>query len=149
MYQLVNILTTESEQSLCEFRRPKIHHSTSPFATMLNPASYQHAHQMAPYSHQLHDPTDYAGAQQQYLLSQFSVVRPAQDQVGAQLRSLHEQTQPPCPRMDHYAYSMSQPSYSTVDMRFFRQQFSMGYGVPSNYAALGKIKRSRMSGVLR
>jgi hypothetical protein len=116
---------------------------------MLNPASFQHTRQMALYGHQLHDPTYSARAQQQYYLSQLPMPQAAQYQVGIRLRSLHEQIQPPCARIDHRAYSMNQSSFSIVDVRSSLQQFPMGYDAPSSYADPGKIRRSRVARILR
>jgi hypothetical protein len=151
MYRSVNILATatESEQSPCNFRRPKLYHSTSPFAIMLNPASYQHGHQMAPHSHQLHDPVYSTRAQQQYYLPQFYVSQAAQYQVGARLRSLHEQTEPPRTLADHHAYSLSRPGLSLVNIKSSSQQFPMGYYASGSYANLGKIRRSLIAWVHR
>jgi hypothetical protein len=149
VYRSSNILTTESDQSPCRSRRPRSHLNTFRFATMLNPASLQHARQMAPYGHQLHDPIYSARAQQQYYLSQLSMPQAARYQVGIRLRSLHEQIELTCARMDHRADSMNQPSLSIVDMRYSLQQFPMGYDAPSSYADPGKIKRSRVARILR
>jgi hypothetical protein len=149
MYQSLNILTTGSDQSPYRSRRPRSNLNTFRFATMLNTSSFQHARQMALYGHQLHDPIYSARAQQQYYSSQLSMPQPAQYQVDIRLRSLHEQIEPPCARMDHRAYSMNQPSFSIVDMRSSLQQFPMGYDAPSSYADPGKIRRSRVARILR
>lgn len=149
MYRSVNILTNESGQFPRNFRRPKFHHGTPPSATMLNPASYQHVHQTTPYGHQLHDPVHPTRTQQQSYLPHFNVSQAAQYQVGARLRSLHEQTEPPRALMYHHAYSVNQSGFSVVDMRSSLHQFPMGYDAPGSHADLGKIRLSRVARVLR
>ena len=149
MYRALNILATESEQSACGFWHPKLDHSTSPFATMLNPASCQHAHQMALYGHQLQHPTFSTREQQRYYPSQSFVFQAAQHRVEARLRLPHEQTEPSCARRNQYTYNLIPSGYSTADMRFSSQQVPIGYDASGGHADLGKLRRNRVARVLR